>query len=423
MNLRQKILRVIDGVICALIVVLVLGSTLAFGGAVWWFRPVMVVLTFLLVAVKLIQQMLAGEMRMLKSPLMALGLLALWLGVFQLAPLPAGLASCVSPTAHEAYSRGFFPDLVHADDPGISLPEAPQVRSPASLDRSATLRWLVGASACLGIFWTVSHFTDRLRRLYLIWGLVVAGFLLNSALAIVQITNRSDGLYGLYLPGQGPVWAPTLDDLMETPTTTTLRTLSDSVMPSASQAAVQSIAVLKPTKPFLFGTMMGGSGALLALGALAMPLTLAIVLHMLSPRGSRESLVSRLGHSSQGSLVILLVILALLGAFLIGLVAGPWSCLPVVLGLAIVGFPALMQPGLRWSALGLTAGPADQYRPWCGISDLLAGLAGRASSCGGLGPGISAGTLVGQHEGDSRISTRWSGSGQLWYDSPVLQEE
>ena len=100
---------------------------------------------------------------------------------------------------------GYFRDLVHADDPEASLPEAPQIRSPASLDRSATLRWLVEAAACLGIFWAVSHFTDRLGRLYLVWGLVVAAFLLNAALAIVQITNRSDGLYGLFVPGSGPV--------------------------------------------------------------------------------------------------------------------------------------------------------------------------------------------------------------------------
>ena len=354
MNLQQKILRASDHLIGALIVVLVLGSTVAFGGAVWWFRPVLAVAVFLLVAIKLTHQLLAGEVQVLKSPLTLLGLLALGLGVIQLAPLPAGLASRISPVAHETYSRGFIADLVHTDDPEATLPEGSQIRSPASLDRSATLRWLVGASACLGIFWAVSHFTDRLGRLYLVWGLVVAGFLLNAALAIVQLTNRTDGLYGLYLPGNGPVWAPTLDDLLETPTTTTLRNMSDSAGQSTAPATVRASAVLNPTRPFLFGTTMGGAGALLALGALAMPLALALVLHMLSPRGSRETLENRLGHSSQGSLVILLVILMLLGAFLIGLVAGPWYCLPICLGLAIVGFPAIVQPGSRWLSLGLT---------------------------------------------------------------------
>jgi hypothetical protein len=356
LDLRQKILRATDCAICALIVVLVLGSTLSFGGAVWWFRPVLAITAFMLVAVELSRHLLAGQVRILKSPLTLLGMLALALAVGQLVPLPAGLASRVSPTAHEAYSRGFFPDLVHADDPEASLPEAPSVRSPASLDRSATLRWLVGASACLGIFWAVSHFTDRLGRLYLVWGLVVAGFLLNAAMAFVQLTNHCDGLYGLLQPGQGPSWAPTLDDLMETPTTTTLRALSDSATPSASQPRVQPGVVLNPIRPSLYGTLMGGSGSILALGAMAMPLALAIVLHLVSPRGSRESLANRLGDSSQGSLVTLLVSLTLLGAFVIGLIAGAWYCLPVVLGLAAVGFPALRRPGSRWPALGLTAG-------------------------------------------------------------------
>ena len=80
-----------------------------------------------------------AKMPLLKSPLTLLGLLALGLGVVQLAPLPAGLAR-----RHLARGpRGLFagacsPDLVHADDPEASLPEAPRIRSPASLDRSAT---------------------------------------------------------------------------------------------------------------------------------------------------------------------------------------------------------------------------------------------------------------------------------------------
>src|SRR5271157_1032928 len=262
-NWREKIVQSSDRVICALIAVLVLGSVLGFGGAVWWFRPVMAVAAFLLVAIKLAQSLATGRMPILKSPLGLLGLLALGLGVLQLAPLPAGLASRLSPAAHEAYARGLLPRLVHTDDPEASLPEAPQIRSPASLDRSATLRWLVEATACLGIFWSVSHFTDRLGRLYLVWGLVVAAFLFNVALAIVQITNRSDGLYGLFIPGSGPSWAPSLNDLLEAPTTAALRNLADSSELGADTAVATSKAVLIPTTPFLIGTMMGGPGAFL----------------------------------------------------------------------------------------------------------------------------------------------------------------
>jgi hypothetical protein len=342
-NLRQKIQVSSDRALAALIAVVVLGSVLGFGGAVWWFRPFLVAATLLLVMARLTQHLAAGKMPLLKSPLTLLGLLALGLGAVQVAPLPASLARRLSPSAHEVYSRGLFAPKAHADDPEAVLPEAPGIRSPASLDRSATLRWLVGAAACLGIFWAVSHFTDRLGRLYLVWGLVVAGFLLNAALAIVQITNRSEGLYGLFVPGGGPAWAPSLNDLLETPGTAALRDL----------AGPAPGAVLTPTAPFLFGTMMGSPGAFLALGALALPLAMAIVLHLVSPRGSRESLSDRLGQSGQGSLVLLLVILMAVGAFLIGLVAGPWYCLPLVAGVAAVGLPGLTMPGSRWPAFGL----------------------------------------------------------------------
>src|SRR5271157_3728707 len=249
-NLREKTVLASDRVICALIVVLVPGSVLGFGGAVWWFRPVMAGAAFLLVAIKLVQSLATGRMPILKSPLGLLGLLALGLGVVQLAPLPAGLASRLSPAAHEAYARGLLPRLVHTDDPEVSLPEPPQIRSPATLDRSATLRWLVEAAACLAIFWSVSHFTDRLGRLYLVWGLVVAAFLFNSALAIVQITNRSDGLYGLFVPGSGPSWSPSLNDLREGPSTAVLRNLTDVSEPSSNPAEPASKAVLVPTALF-----------------------------------------------------------------------------------------------------------------------------------------------------------------------------
>ena len=84
MKLRQKITIASDRILGTLIAILILGSTLSFGGAVWWFRPVMAAMIFLLVALKLTQCLLAGEMRILKSPLTLLGLLAVGLGVCSL---------------------------------------------------------------------------------------------------------------------------------------------------------------------------------------------------------------------------------------------------------------------------------------------------------------------------------------------------
>src|SRR4051794_541376 len=123
-----------DRLIVLLLALLVLGSTLSFGGVVWWIRPVLAVAACLLVLAKLLRDLVAGRVRLLKSPLTLLGLLALARAGLQLAPLPPELARRLSPTAHEAYMRGTLPALVHADDPGLALPDPPEVRSPASLD-------------------------------------------------------------------------------------------------------------------------------------------------------------------------------------------------------------------------------------------------------------------------------------------------
>lgn len=350
MNLRQTFLILGDRLIVVLLGLLVLGSTLGFAGSAWWFRPVMAAAAFLLAFARLSQEVLSGRVRFLRSPLTLLGLAALGLAALQLAPLPPGLAHRLSPAAHEAYMRGLLADRVAADDPEARLPEPLEVRSPASLDRSATLRWLVGAAACLGLFWTVSHFADRLGRLYLVWGLVIAGFLINTTLAVVQVAGGGDGSHGIVTPGSGPIWAPSADDLLETPGTVALRNLPE---PKAAEGPVAR-AVLVPVRPALFGTLVGGAGGFLALGTLVMPLALAIALHLLSPRGSRESLGDRLGHAGQGSLVLLLTLLLFLSALLIGLVAGSWQYVPLVIGLAIVAAPALFRSEARWPAVGLT---------------------------------------------------------------------
>ena len=47
-------------------------------------------------------------------------------------------------------------------------------------------------------------------------------------------------------------------------------------------------------------------------------------------------------------------ILLVAGAFLGGLMAGPWLCLPFAMALAVVGLPSATTPGSRWSAISLT---------------------------------------------------------------------
>ncbi|MGC8639349.1 MAG: O-antigen ligase family protein [Isosphaeraceae bacterium] len=199
----------------------------------------------------------------------------------------------------------------------------------------------------------MTHFTDRLERLYLVCGLVIAGFLFNAAIATVQVISKSNGLYGIFLPGAGPAWGPTLDDACAAPTLAVLKNLPDPASIAAHGSAAPPQAVLAPVVPFLFGTMMGGSGAFLASGTIALPLALAVVLHLVSSRGSRESLVDRLGQSSLGGLVILVLILMFPAAILLGLIAGFYYCLPLGIGLAIVLIPAIVRSNSRGIASGL----------------------------------------------------------------------
>jgi hypothetical protein len=349
-NFKQVLLRGAEAVLTAAIAGLVLGTSLAFGGAVWWAPAFINVLAVLVVLAGLVRVLLEGTMRVLKSPLTLLGMLALGLAIVQLAPLPSALASRLSPNTQAVYSRGVLPALSHADDPAQELPEPAPVRSPATLDRSATLRWLVGAAACLGLFWGVSQFTDRLGRLYVVWGCIVAAFFLNTAFAVVQVGCQAGGLYGLYQPGRGPFWSPSVDDLLTTPNAVVLRTMTGPGVSEAHPAWATAI----PDHPFVFGSLMGGPGSYLALGALGMPLALAVILQLLAPRGSREGLRARLSESGQGSLALLLCGLLFAASVLVGLLAGPLASLPFAIGLALVGLPAARPTGLRWTAVGLT---------------------------------------------------------------------
>ena len=160
----------------------------------------------------------------------------------QLVPLPAAWRGGSRRRPRRSTRRDVLPAWSTPTTPRRACPRPPGIRSPATLDRSATLRWLAGAAACLGIFWAVSHFADRLGRLYLVWGSVVAAFLLNAALAVVQIGGRSEGLFGFIVPGAGPAWAPSLDDLLEAPATAALRDLAE---PSRAGAAVPA----RPSSP------------------------------------------------------------------------------------------------------------------------------------------------------------------------------
>jgi O-Antigen ligase len=384
-NLRIRLLVGADRLLAALLATVLVGTTLAFGGAVWWARPAVAALILLLVLVWLVRVLLEGTGRILTSPLPWLGGLALLLAAAQLVPLPARLAGTITPR-----------DLA-LPVPGEPAPSEPaEGRRPATVDRPATLRWLVGAAGCLALFGVAAQFTDRLGHLLVIWGSVVAAFFLNTAIGLVQLLGGRSGLFGFLVPGEGPAWAPSLDDLLTTPGATVLR-LADS-----APGAGAPWALPRPDRPFSIGSLMGGPGAYLALGALGLPLALAIVLQLLAPRGSRDGLRDRLQHSGLTGLVALLVVLGVLGSGLAGFLAGAVLSVPLALGLLLTGLPAARPSGLRWSAVGLTV-------------LTLTALAG----------GVVLGDLLGRPAGCDALATRagWPETWSVWTDSARIARE
>ena len=369
LTLRLKLLNGLDRALAIGLAGLLLGTTLAFGGSVWWGRAAIVGLSLAVALAWLARAALTGPWRVLKSPLSGLGFLAMVLGVAQLLPLPAGIIGRLSPRSLAVNTTGVIPGKALADDPSAAIPEALAVRSPLSLDRPATLRWLVGAGACLALFVVVSHFSDRLGHARVIWGSVIAAFFVNVVLGAVQLSGGSGGLYGHIQPGAGPAWAPTLDDALGSTTATVLRPVGE------SKPDRPVLAASRPVASFLIGTLMGGPGAFLALGSLAIPLALGLVLQSLSPRGSREGLLARLRDSGQGSQVALILGLLVAGAVLIGILAGRRGSPPFALGVVVVGLFGSWSSGIRKTGLAATA-------------LLLGSLAGGVA----LGEGLAGGT-------------------------------
>lgn len=347
--LRIRIRVWVDRALAVLLALILVGSALAFGGVVWWWRPLAAVLATGLVGLGLVRVALEGRLRLWASPLPLLGLMLLALGAAQLAPLPGRLGQMASPNARFLHASGVLPTRALADDPAASLPEAIGTRSPLTVDRAATLRWLFDACLALIVFVSASRFADRLSRLALIWGAIVAIFGINLALGLVELLGESRGFYGFIQPGRGPAWAPSSLQLLQAPGSTELRPLFP---PDGSL----SPWVISQVRAFpVLGTLPGGGGALLALASLGLPLAMAALLHLLAPRGSREPLWDRLSSNFQLGLAGLLLLILLAGSAVVGVLAGPLLGCVYGLALLLIALPSARPTGLRWTALAVTA--------------------------------------------------------------------
>src|SRR4051812_12353057 len=110
MSLRPRFLAIADKALAAQIILVVSGTALGFGGAVWWMKPALAAAVVLMTATWVARSMLRGCWVFLKSPLTFLGLAALGLALIQLTPLPGRLASVVSPRARTVHALGVLPD-------------------------------------------------------------------------------------------------------------------------------------------------------------------------------------------------------------------------------------------------------------------------------------------------------------------------
>lgn len=331
-----------------LIVTILVGSTLAFGGAVWWARPALGLLLGMLAACSVARSVSAGRFVFLRSPLPAIGALAIGLAMVQLFPLPGRLARAISPRARAAYTLGTLPDRALEDDPSARLGDEGGGRTPATVDRPATLRWAAGAAACLVLFCAAAHFADRLDRALLVWGCVVGSLFLVTTIGFIQLLGRTEGLYGFLHPGRAPAWAPSAADMLAAPGTVALRALP------RRAGAEGGWAILRSDEPGALGGLPGGPGAYLALASLALPLALGVLLQLAAPRGARGGPWERLRQSGNGGLVGLLGALAAASAWMVGMQTGRVLAIPFAIGVVLAGLPAVRGTGLRGVAAGAT---------------------------------------------------------------------
>lgn len=307
-----------DRVIAALITAITLGSVLAFGGQVWWIHLFLAGTTGLIVVAMAVRACCRGSIEIVRTPLNILALAAVALGVVQLVPLPAGVARALSARQ----------GVVASADVDVST-ESELGRIPITADRSATLRWVGGASVCLVLFWCVTHFTDRISRLRLVSGAVVAGFGVATVFGLFQVAGQGRGAYGVWVPGRSPVWAPTLSDVLAGPGQARL----EGILSEPDQRSIWAVPSLQPVQSV--GPFIAGKGGYLALGAMALPLALGLFVHGLAPRGSRERVSERLRHGGGVAPLVSLGFVAVLGAGLSGFLGGLWLAAPLTLGLVV----------------------------------------------------------------------------------------
>jgi hypothetical protein len=343
---RLLILTWTDRTLAGLIGLVVCGSVFSRGGAAWWWRPAFAAAIIVIALLTTTRCWIGGRVLVMRGAATFFAAFALALGAVQLAPAPAPIARLLSPAARRLHDTGARLELIKLEDPAAESPHFTASRSPATLDRSATLRKLVGGALCLLLAGAVARYVDRLQHLLMIWGFLITPFLITTLIVAVLLGGDRGGGGA----AESSRLLATGSEMSETPGWT----LWIASKPTSAEGSTETPWLVPVAdREFGSGVLAAGPGGYLALASFGFPLALALVLDSFSPRGGRGGPLARLIDSSRGGLVMLVSFICLLAAILIGILAGPIACAPIVIGAAIATIPGGFASGSRRLGIGV----------------------------------------------------------------------
>lgn len=323
--------------------IMIIGG-IAFGGNVWWYRPLAIVGVGLTIGGGLMRLGWRRDRLFLASPLLAFGTAALVWAMAQCVPLPQAIVSRFAPLSEAvlAHDQVPVPDSIAAElkNPGTSE-IALGNRIPVSLNRAETVRRALWLGLGLGVFWFAGRWTDRSSKLLAIAGFVICLGAINSAILTLQLLDGSQGFYGTFTPQNRMSFGPGIIDLSNAPHRTELAAIEG--LPT--DAGVWTIE--RPTEFELIGIMPGGLVTFDCLQMLALPLSFGCLCFMSQRRGSRFSVKERLQDRGYSVLFCAIVVAGMLSAALFGATAPLLIAIPVAFGLTVSLFFAI-RSDLEW---------------------------------------------------------------------------
>jgi len=325
-----------------LAIIMVVGG-IAFGGNVWWFRPLAIAGVGLSIGGGLLRLGWRRDRLFLASPLLPLGLIVLAWCFLQCLPLPRGIVEQVAPLSEAVLARNQVPlsSSVARPTSETAAESIVSSRIPLSLNRAETFRRALWLGLGLGVFWFVGRWTDRSSKLLVIFGFVVALGAFNTAIVSLQMLDGSEGYYGLITPYQRYFVGPGYVDILASPHRSELDTVE------GISAESGSWTIERPSEIELIGVMPGGLVSYGCLQIVALPLGFGCMCFLAQRRGSRFPLKERLQDRGVATLWCVMIVAAILASALVGIAVPSAVALPIVLGLLMAGFFA-MRSDLEW---------------------------------------------------------------------------